>query len=328
LTGEDPPPPPPKPRFYTMAINPRAQGSGGYNTGRYGGVGVSGGVTLDEALTLLDDPDQNLWIHSASVDVGAGGTLHLPPLLFGEQRQGRRPPRFPGPWPSPSINGGAAIDVGLRYRYISREGEPVRLVLVYEQTFSRLGGAGAGFRDNPGGDRYRGGGGSVAARTTETVVREAHLDLTIPENREAFQRLFVTLGPTAHPDPAMIARFLTSGADLAEPASDIAALIQRFDEDGAFAQFQYEGSGFEGSLGFANYPGQAGGGRRGMWGVFPSTGESERHLIDAQFMDNRQDNPEYAPLRSCTEPSSGNGITPNTGSNPRPPSGGGPGGQP
>ena len=65
-----------------------------------------------------------------------------------------------------------------------------------------------------------------------------------------------------------------------------------------------------------------------MGGFFPSTGQNERHLTDAQFVDMRQPDPRFEPLRSCTEPTGASGITPPIGGTPRSPSGGAPQGQP
>jgi hypothetical protein len=140
---------------------------------------------------------------------------------------------------------------------------------------------------------------------SDVNVREVHLDLTVPENRAAFERVFLTTGPLAHPKTWA----MTDGGAMA-------GFVQRVEEDGLVAEFEYDAMSGELGGGFARYPGS----RRGMWGIFPKTGASERDLREARYMDMRQDDPRFQPLRSCTEPSTGqiSGGSPNTGGG-RPP---------
>jgi hypothetical protein len=304
--GREPEPnPEPLPRFYTMGVNARASMAAGWNQGRVGGVEGDLSGTFDEALTLdmgdrLTPPqseDPRRLIHTVSAEGGVLGQL-FPPQPVGIGRV-----------PIPAAGGQYGGDKAYRYRYITdNQGNPLRLILI-EETSRNIG---ISVRSGVTGQNRRSGiyrGGNIApeGRVTETTVREVHLDLTVPENRRAFDQVFLTQGPLAHPQW----NALTDQRRLEQFQQRVAA-------DGLIAEFRHEGMSGEINIGWAASAGRY----SRQLGIFPKAGASSRDLVEARYVDMRQDDPQWAPLRSCTEPSTGDlsGSTPSTGgSGNRPP---------
>jgi hypothetical protein len=123
-------------------------------------------------------------------------------------------------------------------------------------------------------------------------VQETYLDLTVPENRRAFEQVFEVDGPFARPRP----RAVTTERERLD------ALGRRLDADGLVALFDYD-------VRATTVGANAGGNpttppsRQSM--VFGQDAGTRRDLRDARYLDRRGDMSRFLPLPSCTEPTAG-----------------------
>ncbi len=170
------------------------------------------------------------------------------------------------------------------------DGEPKTLTVITKHGYSYGGRAGLDSGTVPGHQTDL----SVQQREGRLKVTKARLDLTVPENRAAFERLFKPVGGTV-----VAPRPQTPG----EFTDDLHRLAGRFARDGLFTRYTYSRDLTAGSGG-ATSSGEIGGrsirGGRGL--AFGAGGKNKTTVIKlrkASVRDMRNPNTHWKPLPTC-----------------------------
>lgn len=246
------------------------------------GAEVTGSVKGQAVVSLNDggpDKASSSFTGSAQFDLKGDVTLGMP----GDPRDGTVD--LP-----PILNISGAYGKTVSYLVVFDEhGDPIRLVLS-EETRTKLGlgvnppkvGLGGGVK----------GGVKGGADSGDLELRTTTLDLSVPENRAAFDQFFITYGVDAGDVHAKVADIPLDGG-LTGIAQRWGVLQQRLDADGFEATYDYDTTGDNLSATGGEKAAKAGG-----WGVGGEKTTSGRELVSAVARDNRYDGAEV-PLATC-----------------------------
>ncbi len=194
-----------------------------------GKASVKGEVTI--ALNT-DGPDAASSSFAGVVDVNGeiAATLGIP----GDGRPGEQGTDDIPPFLRMALGGGKQWSYTVEY---DKDGEPTRLTVATESRGSMS----IGLTGKAGELTSASGVGSVSS--SDISVNQTMLDLTVPENREAFDGLFTTYGVGVGDHQARVSQMMLWPGNLTTMSERMAALQDRFVTDGLNVQYVYEGSG-------------------------------------------------------------------------------------
>lgn len=194
-----------------------------------GKASVKGEVTI--ALNT-DGPDAAKSAFAGVVDVN--GELAATLGWSGQGRPGEQSTGDIPPFLQMALGGGKTWSYAVEY---DSDGDPVQLTVTTESRD----GLSLGLTGKAGGLTSGSGLGTVS--TGDVAVNQTVLDLTVPENREAFDGLFTTYGVGVGDHQARVSQMLIWPGDLDEMGARMAALQERFVADALNVQYVYESSG-------------------------------------------------------------------------------------
>lgn len=248
-------------------VGVRGQGNVGLEGGR---AGAAAQATLTETGTVSYDVDTG----ERTFQVGLKGNG----VAAGGLQSNQLPVELKG-----MLGGTASGSMQVKF---DAEGEPQTLVMTTKTGYSY--GGEAGLKGEGTSDL------SVSEQRGNLDVKQARLDLTVPENRAAFEGVFQPVGGTA-----MIPKAQSPDAYV----DNVRRLAKRYAEDGLFVRSTYDRDGSGGSGEVKSVDGVGGRGIKGGEGLtFGAGGLDDATVVslrEAEIMDRRNPGTGWQPLPSC-----------------------------